>query len=71
MADYLTDAAERSVLVQVVKNLLAERCAPHNHYFRKCVFHAAHGNLTYVRANLNKAGINPKHLDAILPLIRG
>lgn len=61
---------EKQVLIEVTKVLLKERCVPGNHTYRKCIAHASEGNLGWLRTNLKKAGIDPKRLDAILPLIR-
>ena len=64
------NAEDREVLVEVTKTFLSERLHKgHNHCTRKCLFHARQGNISYLKNNLKKLGIDPKRLDAILPLL--
>lgn len=64
------NAVDREVLVAVTKAFLSERLHNgQNHCTRKCLFHARKANITYLRNNLKKLGIDPKRLDAILPLL--
>lgn len=64
------DHQSREVLVEVVKQLLAERLAfNHNHHYRKAVGHARMGNISHCKIHLKKLGVDTTRVDAILPLL--
>lgn len=63
-------SAEREAFIEVVKQLLKERGDPSNHVRRKLLHHAAAGDIYHVKKNLARLGIDPKRIDAILPLLR-
>lgn len=62
---------QKEVLVAVTKQLLEERVAGYNHYYKKCIHHARQGNIFFLKQNLKKLGIDPARIDYVLPLIHG
>lgn len=63
--------SQQEVLREVIDVFFRERLMTGNHYHRKCRQHIPFGNISYIRATLKKAGVDPQRLDAIMPLIHG
>lgn len=61
---------DRNVFLAVVRQLLVERCA-YGELRRKAIYHARRGDVFQTKRVLQKLGIAPSRIDAVMPLIRG